>query len=58
MIPVGGFEPISQWPFVSVKVDSIDDLKPGADPGLDLICDGILNEQPFVYPAERDRAGP
>jgi hypothetical protein len=53
MIPVGGFEPMAQWPFVSVKIESVDDLKPGADPGLDIICDGILNEAPFVYPAER-----
>jgi hypothetical protein len=56
MIPVGRFEPMAQWPFMSVKVESVDDLKPGADPGLDLICDGILNEAPFVYPAEREYA--
>lgn len=56
MIPVGLFEPGSRWPYLSVNVGSVDDLKPGADPGLDLICDGILSEKPFVYPAECERA--
>jgi hypothetical protein len=56
MIPVGLFEPDSRWPFLSVNVASVDDLKAGADPGLDLICDGILSEKPFVYPAECERA--
>ena len=53
MIPLGfaddllttviGFE----WPF-----HSTDALEPGADRGLDVICDGILAGTPFVYPAE------
>ncbi len=29
------------------------DLRPGAWPGLDVICDGILGGSPFIYPAER-----
>ena len=30
----------------------IPDLLPGNSPGLDLICDGILNGSEFIYPAE------
>jgi hypothetical protein len=29
------------------------DLAPGNYPGLDVICDGILEAKPFIYPAER-----
>ena len=35
-----------------IKVESLADLRPGADPGLDVICDGILTGAPFVYRAE------
>jgi hypothetical protein len=55
MIPVGLFEPESRWPYLRVKVGGVDELKAGADPGLDVICDGILSERPFVYPAENER---
>ncbi len=30
------------------KVNSLDDLATGADPGLDVICDGILSGTPFL----------
>lgn len=33
-------------------VDSLEELLPGHHPGLDVICDGILDGSPFVYPAE------
>lgn len=33
-------------------ITSLSDLLPGRYPGLDVICDGILNGSPFVYPAE------
>jgi hypothetical protein len=33
-------------------IGSVDDLAPGRNPALDLICDGILSGSPFVYPAE------
>ena len=56
MIPVGLFEPSARWPFLTVSLEGIEALKAGADPGLDLICDGILDEKPFVYPAERETA--
>jgi hypothetical protein len=36
-----------------LDLKSISQLLPGADPGLDVICDGILNGSEFVYPAEK-----
>ena len=38
---------------VGVAIDSIEDLLPGRQPGLDVICDGILTGSPFIFPAER-----
>ena len=35
-----------------IGVTSLDELRPGRDPGLDVICDGILNGSPFIYRAE------
>jgi hypothetical protein len=32
-----------------VDVRDLDELRPGRDEGLDVICDGILNASPFVY---------
>jgi len=34
-----------------LRVSSLDDLLPGADPGLDVICDGVLAGTPFVFDA-------
>jgi hypothetical protein len=36
----------------AIAVDTVDDLRAGRDPGLDVICDGILSGSPFIYPAE------
>lgn len=35
-----------------VAIDSLKDLLPGNDPGLDVICDGILSGSPFIFRAE------
>jgi len=35
-----------------LNVAHIDELRPGRDPGLDVICDGILKSTPFTYRAE------
>ena len=40
-------------PGVPVAVVGLAALMPGADAGLDVVCDGILNGTEFVYPAER-----
>lgn len=35
-----------------LDLSTIEDLKSGNHLGLDVICDGILENQPFIYPAE------
>ncbi|HEY9784850.1 MAG TPA: hypothetical protein V6D17_05565 [Candidatus Obscuribacterales bacterium] len=57
MIPLGMTVPADGWPPLEVRVDSLVDLLPGADQGLDVVCDGILKGTPFVYPAERRHRG-
>jgi hypothetical protein len=49
MIPVAAMEPIGGWPPYKIAIDRIQELAPGRDPGLDLICDGLLRKTPFVY---------
>jgi len=34
------------------KLEALTDLAPGRLNGLDVVCDGILNGTPFIYPAE------
>lgn len=53
MIPLGFMEPTGAWPPYRPAIDSLQQLMPGADTGLDIICDGIMNGSPFIYPAER-----
>lgn len=53
MIPVRATEPAEGWPPYRLAVKGLADLAPGADPGLDVICDGILDGRPFEYPAGR-----
>jgi hypothetical protein len=59
MIPIRSVEPATGFMARQSKyrlaVTSLDDLRPGADPGLDVICDGILEDTPFVYRAEEQR---
>jgi hypothetical protein len=54
MIPLNFMEPTNAWPPYRPAVQSLEQLMPGADKGLDIICDGILNGMPFVYPAEQE----
>lgn len=53
MIPLDFMEPTGAWPPYRPSIESLEQLMPGADPGLDLICDGIVQGTPFVYPAEK-----
>lgn len=42
----------SAWLPYGIKIDGLNDLLPGNDPGLDIICEGILQGREFIYPAE------
>jgi hypothetical protein len=56
MIPLPFIEPKAGYPIYRLKLDSLDPLKPGATPGLDVICDGILHQRPFVMDERTERA--
>jgi predicted nucleic acid-binding protein len=58
MIPLEFMQPRNGWPPFAVGIDSLAELLPGASPGLDLICEGILTGSPFIYPEERIEADP
>jgi hypothetical protein len=49
MIPVRSLAPAARE--VRLDVGSLQDLEPGRDPGLDVICDGIMHGSPFVFDA-------
>ncbi len=49
MIPVPFVEPKAGYPIFRLRLTSLDALAPGASPGLDTICDGILRGQPYVF---------
>jgi glycosyltransferase involved in cell wall biosynthesis len=36
-----------------LEISGLQDLSSGKEPGLDIICNGILNGDEFIYPAER-----
>lgn len=52
MIPLPFMQPTGGWPPFRVSADGLDPFRPGSTPGLDVICDGILDRAPFIYPAE------
>jgi len=54
MIPVQAMHPAKGNPPYQVVVSGIRDLEPGACPGLDVICEGILEGKEFVFSAERE----
>jgi hypothetical protein len=51
MTPVPGFLRQTSYSFAKVRGDEVD-LRPGADPYLDLICDRILDGRPLSTPRE------
>jgi hypothetical protein len=52
MMPLRFMAPQSGVPQYMVRLESLHDLLPGKDRALDIICDGILEGTPFIYPAE------
>jgi hypothetical protein len=55
MIPLACLTPTGAFPPYRLDVHSLDDLMPGRDAGLDVICDGLLSGSDFIYPAEAYR---
>lgn len=53
MIPLEFMIPAEGFPPYRIQIKGVDDLRPGRDVGLDIICEGILNGSDFIYPAER-----
>jgi hypothetical protein len=51
MIPLPFLQPLGKTS-LSLKLESLDGLRPGCSPGLDVICSGILEGTPFTYKAE------
>lgn len=52
MIPVSMLKRGTGVAPVEIELASLDSLKPGRDPGLDVICRGIIDGTPFVFPQE------
>jgi hypothetical protein len=52
MIPLSSIHPTNGKPPFIFKVNSLAELMDGYDIGLDIVCRGILNGDPFIYPAE------
>ena len=53
MVPIQCIEPARRFAPYRIELSALEDLLPGRDPGLDVICDGILNGSAFVYPEEK-----
>lgn len=52
MIPLPFLQQNDTSAMFGVHVSNANELAPGRWPGLDVICDGILNNKPFVFQAE------
>lgn len=53
MIPLEHVDPTPGRSMFRLRWPGLDALRPGRSQGLDVICRGILEGAPFVYPAER-----
>ena len=52
MIPLRSVVPNDGFPVYKIQIPGLEELLPGKDIGLDVICDGILHGKEFIYPAE------
>lgn len=53
MIPVSSVIISKGWPPYQLAVKTLKELMPGKDNGLDIICEGILSNKDFIFPAEK-----
>ena len=53
MIPIEVVRPTDGFPSFALTVESMAELMPGKNPGLDVICEGILNRKDFIYEDEK-----
>lgn len=53
MIPLAFMKKGDQGSPFQLNLNNLRQLLPGREPGLDVICDGIINGAPFIYEAER-----
>jgi len=53
MIPLPFVEPKAGYPIYRLKLESLQQLLPGASAGLDTLCEGVLGARPFVM-TDRD----
>jgi len=49
MIPLKCMAPTDDWPPYRVGISNLAELQPGYDPGLDLVCEGIMTGSEFIY---------
>jgi hypothetical protein len=49
MIPLGSMKPNPGWPPYQVDFSVLEEILPGRDRGLDVICQGILQGTDFIY---------
>jgi Capsule polysaccharide biosynthesis protein len=54
-IPIQFMEPAKGGVPYTIEIDRVEQLLPGRDSGLDVICDGILHGTEFIYAAETRR---
>ena len=54
MIPLPFIQPKAGFPIFRLELNRLQPLLPGASPGLDTICEGILHRTPFVL---REKSG-
>lgn len=52
MIPLSFLEGTEDWMLYRPTLKKLDELLPNSNVGLDIICEGILNQTPYIYPAE------
>jgi hypothetical protein len=53
-IDIGALDPDAGWPLTALAPDAFARARPGADDGLDVVCEGIMNATPFESRPQAD----